>query len=96
MTTASGKHPQDITHAEIAYSVHKLLTSAKDLDDLSIGFDLDCGTRQQDLTKNENLRGKYHVRIMLKDVFGSKRHRGKATYGLVYKLSLLSRTTRLS
>ena len=34
------------------------------------------------------MKGKYHLRIMLKDVFGFAEHQQKATYGLGYKLTL--------
>ena len=37
---------------------------------------------------NKNIKGKYHLRIMLKDVFGSAEGQEKATYGLGYKLTL--------
>ena len=44
----------------------KLLTSSGGSYNLSIGFDRDCGRREQELTNNKNIRCKYHVRIMLK------------------------------
>ena len=31
------------------------------------------------------IKGKYHVKIMLKDVFGFAEHQEKATYGVGYK-----------
>ena len=40
------------------------------------------------MTNNKNVKGKYHVRIYLKDVFGLAEHQAKATYGLGYKLTL--------
>ena len=54
--------------------MYKLTSSAKDTDDLSVGFDRDRGSRRQELTINKNKKGKYHVRIMLKDVFGIAEH----------------------
>ena len=39
------------------------------------------------MTNNKNVKGKYHLRIMLQDVFGFT-DQGKATYGLGYKLTL--------
>ena len=68
--------------------MYKLLTSSKGSDDLSIGFDRDRGWRLRDLTNNKNIKGKYHVRIYLKDVFGFVEYQEKATYGLGYKLIL--------
>ena len=55
---------------------------------MSIGFDRDRNRRQRELTNNKNQKGKYHVRIMLKDVFGFAEHQEKATYGLGYKIVL--------
>ena len=68
--------------------MYKLNTSGKDTDDLSIGFDPDGDGRQRDLTINKNQKGKFHVRIMLKDVFGFAEHQEKFTFELGYKLIL--------
>ena len=40
------------------------------------------------MTDNKKVKGKYHLRFMLKDVFGFEEHQEKATYGLGYKLTL--------
>ena len=40
------------------------------------------------MTTNKNVNGKFHLRIMLKDVFGFAEGQEKATYGLGYKLTL--------
>ena len=50
--------------------MYKLITGAKDTDDLSIGFDRDQVRRQRELPNNQNKKGKYHFRIMHKDVLG--------------------------
>ena len=68
--------------------MYKLLTSSKGFDDLSIGFDRDRTRRRNELTNNKNNKGKYHVRIFLKDIFGYAEYQQKATYGLGYKLTL--------
>ena len=69
--------------------MYKLLTSGRGSDDLSVGFDRDRNRRKRELTKNKNIRGKYHMRIYLKDIFGFAQHQEKATYGLVgYKLTI--------
>ena len=68
--------------------MYKLLTSSRGSDDLSISFDRDRGRRQRELTNNKNIKGKYHVRIYLKDVFGFAGYQEKATYGLGYKLTM--------
>ena len=65
---------KDISHAHIVSLMYKLITSSKGSDDLSIGFDRDRNRRQRELTNNKNIKGKYHVRILLKDVFDFSMH----------------------
>ena len=55
---------------------------------MSIGFDRDRGRRKRELTNNRNIKGKYHTRIYLKDIFGFAEHQEKGTYGLGYRLIL--------
>ena len=88
LTTSSGKHLENIDHAHIVSLMYKLLSSSKGSDDLSIGFDRDRGRRQRALYNNKTQKGKYHVRIYLKDVFGFAEYQEKGTYGLGYKLTL--------
>ena len=88
LTTSSGKHLENIDHAHIVSLMYKLLTSSRGSDDLSIGFDRDRGRRQRELTNNKNIKGKYHVRIYLKDIFGFAEYQEKGTYGLGYKLTM--------
>ena len=57
-------------------------------DGLSNGFDRCCDRRQRELTNNENIKGKYHVRIFLKDIFGFAGHQLKSTYGFIHRLAL--------
>ena len=92
LTTSSGKHLEDVSHAHIVSLMYKLITTAKDMNDLSIGFDRDRTRRRNELTNNKNIKGKYHIRIYLKDVFGFAEHHEKATYGLGYKLTLTRNT----
>ena len=92
LTTSSGKHLENIDHAHIVSLMYKLLTSSKGSDDLSIGFDRDRGRRQRELADNKTQKGKYHVRIYLKDVFGCAEYQEKGTYGLGYKLTLTRNT----
>ena len=68
--------------------MYKLINSAKEYDDLSIGFHRDRDVRQLEVTNIKNTKGKYHVRVYSKDVFGFAEHQEKATYGLGYKLTL--------
>ena len=72
--------------------MYKLLTSSKDSDDLSIGFDRNRNNRNRELTNVKNIRGKFHVRIYLKDIFGFAEHQEKGTYGLGYKLTMTRNT----
>ena len=88
LTTSSGKHLENIDHAHIVSLMYKLLTSSRDSNDLSIGFDRDRNRRKRELGKNKNIKGKYHTRIYLKDIFRFAEHQEKATYGLGYKLTL--------
>ena len=41
LTTCSGKHQEDISHAHLVSLIFKLITSSKGSDDLSFGFDRD-------------------------------------------------------
>ena len=88
LTTSSGKHLEDISHAHLVSLMYKLITSSKDSIDLFIGFDHSRNRRKDELAFNKNIKGKYHVKIMLKDVFRFAEHQEKATYGLGYKLTL--------
>ena len=88
LTTSSGKHLENIDHAHIVSLMYKLLTSSKGSDDLSIGFDRDRTRRRNELTNNKTVKGRYHVRIYLKDVFGFAEYQEKGTYGLGYKLTM--------
>ena len=67
--------------------MYKLISSRRGSDDLSIGFDRDRGRMQRALTSNKTQKGKFHVRIYLKDVFGFAEYQEKGTYGLGYKLT---------
>ena len=55
--TSSGKHLEDIGYAHIVPLMYKLITSAKDSDDLSMGFDRNRGKRRDKLTNNKNIKG---------------------------------------
>ena len=88
LTTSSGKHLENIDHGHIVSLMYKLLSSSRGSDDLSIGFDRDRGRRQRELNNNKSQKGKFHVRIYLKDIFGFAEYQKKGTYGLGYKLTL--------
>ena len=88
LTSSIGEHLEDISHAHLVSLMYKLITSGKNSDYLSIGFDRSRARRQDAMTDNKNVKGKFHVRNMLRDVFGLAEHQEKATYGLGYKLTL--------
>ena len=92
LITSSGKQLENIDHAHIVSLMYKLLTSSNGSDDLSIGFDRDRNRRQRELTINKTQKGKYHIRIYLKDVFGFAEYQDKGTYGLGYKLTMTRST----
>ena len=92
LTTSSGNHLEEISHAHIVSLMYKLLTSSKDSDDLSIGFDRNRGRRKNELSNIKSFKGKYHIRIYLKDIFGFAEHQEKGTYGLGYNLTLTRNT----
>ena len=88
LVTSSRKHLEDVSHAHIVGLMYKLITTAKGCDDLSIGFDRDRTRRRNEITDNKKIKGKNHVRIYIKDVFGFAEHQEKATYGLGCRLTL--------
>ena len=60
LTTSSGKHLEDISHAQLVSLMYKLITSSKDSNDLSLGFDNNRNRRGDELALNKNIKGKYH------------------------------------
>ena len=92
LTTSSGKHLESIDHAHIVPLMYKLLTSARGCDDLSNCFDRSRDRRQRELTNNKNIKGNFHARINIKDIFGFAEHQEKGTCGLGYKLTLTRKT----
>ena len=92
LTTSSGKHLEDISHALIVSLMYKLITCSRRSDELSIGFDRSRDRRQRDLTNNKKIKRKYHVRIYLKDIFGFSKYQEKPTYGLGYEFTLTRNT----
>ena len=68
--------------------MHKLISSSRDSDDLSIGFHRSNGVRERKLTNKKTTKVNYHVRVYLKDVFVFAEHQNNCTYGLGYKSKL--------
>ena len=71
--------------------MYKIITSAWDADDLSIGFDRNR-ERKRELTNNKTQKGKFHLRIHLEDTFRFAEHQEKATLGLAYRIILTKNT----
>ena len=68
LTTSSGKHLEDISHAHIVSLKYKLKTSEKSSDNLFIGTDRGRNRRRDELTNNKKLKIKYNLRIRLKGI----------------------------
>ena len=83
---------ENIAHAHIVSLMYKLLTSSRRSDDLSIGFDRSRDRRKRELTNKKNIKGKYHLRIYLRDNFGFAEHQEVASFDLGYKLTLTRNT----
>ena len=47
---------------------------------------------KNELSNNKSIKGKFHIRIYLKDIFGFAGHQERGTYGLGYKLTLTRNT----
>ena len=92
LTTSSGKHLENIDHAHIVSLMYKLLSSSRDSDDLSIGFNRSRDKRKQELLDNKTQKGKFHLIIYLKDVFGFAEYQETGTFGLSYRLTLTRNT----
>ena len=88
LPTSSEKPLDDVSHSHIVSLMYKLITSGKDGEDFSTGFDRNRNRRKDQLAPNKNAKGKCHLRIMLKDVSGYAECQDTATYGLIYKLTL--------
>ena len=92
VTTSSGKHLEEISHAQIVPLMYKLLTSSKDSDHMSIGSDRSRDRRWREITNNKNNNGKYQLRIYLGEIFGFAEHQETATYGPGYNITLTGNT----
>ena len=88
LTTSSGKHIESISHAYFVSLMYKLITSVREPQDLSTGFDRDPQRRQRELTNNKN---KIKVIIILEICSKMSWLCGKpkmANYGFRYQLTI--------
>ena len=67
--------------------MYKLNTSSKDSNDQCLGFG-HSRNRRDELAANKGVKGKFYLKILLKDVFGFAECQEEATYGLGYKPTL--------
>ena len=63
LKTSSDIVLEEVSYAHIACLMCTLITSNRNSDDLSIGFDRSRDRRKQELTNNKNQKGKFHVTI---------------------------------
>ena len=72
LTTSSGKNLERIEYAHVVWVMYKLVTRSKDSSDLSVGFDDSDDRRKTGLINNKEApnKGRFHLRIYLKDVLG--------------------------
>ena len=62
--------------------MYKLLESARSHEDLFNGFSREIIDRSREAISIKSIPGIFHVRTLLKDVFGFAEHKEKGTYGL--------------
>ena len=58
LITSSGKHSEDISHAHKVSLMYKLISSAKDTNDISIGFDQNRNRRRDELINDKTVKRK--------------------------------------
>ena len=69
LTSSSVKEIEEIDKAHVICLKHKLVSSSRDSEDLSIGFHRSNEARKRKLTNNKTTKGNYHVRICFKGIF---------------------------
>ena len=82
LPSSTGKETEEIDNAHLVCSLYKLISSKRDSDNLSIGFQRSIEARERELTNNKTTEGNYHVRIYLKDAFGCAKFQDNCTYEL--------------
>ena len=63
LTSSSGKEIKETDNAHIICLMYNILSSAKDNDDLSVGFHGSTEARERELTINKSTKGNFNVRI---------------------------------
>ena len=88
MESSSETEIEIIDNAHVICLMNKIISSCRESDELSIGFHSSIDAREKELTKNKTIKGKYHVIIFSKDVFGFAEYQDNCTHGLGSKLTL--------
>ena len=68
--------------------MHKLISTSRKSEDLSIGFHGSIEYRERESTIIKTTNGISHVRVCLKDIFGYAAYQDNCTNGLGYNLRL--------
>ena len=63
ITSSSGKEREEIDKAHVICLMHKIISSSREGDHLSVGFHRSNEVGAKELTKNITIKGNYHVRI---------------------------------
>ena len=66
LTSSSGKEIEEIDNAHVFCLMHKLISSNRDCDDLSIGFHRSIEARKRELTNSKTTKGNCHDRFIWK------------------------------
>ena len=69
LTSSCGKEIEEIDNAHVICLKHKLITSCREIDNLSIGLHRSNEARERKLINTETTKGIYHVGIKLKVFF---------------------------
>ena len=79
LTSSSGREIEETENAHVICLMHKLISSSRDSDGLSIGFHRSNAVREKELTNNKTTKVNCHVRIRLADIFGFAEHHYNCT-----------------
>ena len=61
MTTNSGKNFEDVSHVHTVSLMYNLITSSKDSDDLSIGFERSRNRKRDELAQNKKQKCESYI-----------------------------------
>ena len=87
-TNSSGKEIEETDNSHVICLMYNFLSSSRDSDGLSKGFDRSFEAGEAELTNDKTNKGYYHGRNFLKDVFGLAEYRDNCTFVFGYKLKI--------